>query len=246
MDLTLLVAPSLLFALLQYKSGVHAQEVKLIQEGLEKFLSERNFDEKNLPGWSRLKKNLDLVRAVKPRGISEWLIWTFVAYLSLISAEHCLAALGLKISGIALWNQSGAGAGFMLTIASAFSIYMVVLAGATCFQIWEISQEKKKITEANAEVKEQIELLLSYKMGYHIPAHFREKPAVFFYSPTANPKTRSNSNSTISPSAAARPCSRATSSRINFADWRLYPPPKSACTASNLRALSSVTAENPL
>jgi len=159
MDLTLLVVPSLLFVLLQYKSIAHSQEVKSIQESLAMFLRERKVDEKNLPDGSRLKKNLDAILTVKPRGISEWLIWTFVAYLSLISAAHCSAELGWKINGIILWNPSGAGNGFMVTIASLFSIYMVILAGAACFQIGGISQEKKKVTEANAEAEEQIEVL---------------------------------------------------------------------------------------
>ncbi|MGR3913349.1 MAG: hypothetical protein OD918_02300 [Gammaproteobacteria bacterium] len=164
MDLTLLVAPSLLFALLQYKSNAHSQDVKLIQERLEKFLREREVNEKKLPDGSRLKRSLDLIRAIKPKSIGETLFRAFVAYLFFIVAEHCSAAIGWKFSGNVLWNPSGDDSGLMLTIASLFSICMVCLAGATCFQIWGISREKKTVTNANAEVKEQIELLMSYKM----------------------------------------------------------------------------------
>ena len=164
MDLILLVAPSLLFALLQYKSSAHSQEVKLIRENLEKF--QRTHDvEKMLKKMgtqkNRLKENLDVVD-IEPKGIGDWLLWSFIPYLLLISAAHCAAALGWNISEITLWKPADADdIGFHLKIGSLFSVCMVLLAVATCAHIWMISREKKKVTKANAEAKEKVELLKS-------------------------------------------------------------------------------------
>ncbi|MDA7967659.1 MAG: hypothetical protein MPK31_01795 [Gammaproteobacteria bacterium] len=158
LDLVLLVAPSLLFALLQYKSSAHSQEVKLIRENLEKFLG--GYDvKKMLLQKNQLKESLDAVLTFKPKGIGDKLLWSFVAYLLLVSVTHCAAAFGWNVSDITLWKSADAdGKGFYLKIESLFSVYMVLLAVATCVQIWGISREKKKITKANTEAEGQVKV----------------------------------------------------------------------------------------
>ena len=123
----------------------------------------REVDEKKLRDGSPLKKNLDAIRVLKPKSIREGLFRAFVAYLLLIAAVHCAGALGWEANRMILWNPDDGD--LRVTIASVFSAYMVCLAAATCFQIWEISREKKVISDANSAAEEQIELLMSYNLG---------------------------------------------------------------------------------
>ena len=153
MDLFLLAMPSILFALLQYKSTIRDSEVKSIQKNMEEYLEKSPVDEKKLRG-NKLKKNMDFIRAgtVKSKGVEKKLLFGFAFYLVLIALIYVLDVWGV------LGSNNSQGNDYIITLSawwssptSWLSSYMFILVCATCYQIFSTvskEKEKKKFDEA--------------------------------------------------------------------------------------------------
>ena len=171
MDIFLLVMPSILFVLLQYKHTTYSRGVEFIEsikEDVEKYLEKNSVREKTQQD-NELTSNIDfiLLSANKRESTGPWLIFGFAFYLLLIAFFHILGMFELYMLGSkdsqGINSQGIDSQGIVLMLVPRLMllhmlclVYMFILVCATLCQVYALFSkegEMKKFSKSYHVVK---------------------------------------------------------------------------------------------
>lgn len=152
MDLLPLILPSILFAVLQHRSDVHAREVKSRKKEVKKRLPSQPANNRDAHILDLMKNEIDYLLAMQPTGVYQPLILFFALYLLVIAVLHVAASLGFNILDYAVFEFNA----FNLTQKSILSIYMMILV---IWLVWNFMSIWREAREANRINKKSEEYL---------------------------------------------------------------------------------------